>query len=64
MLDLSSKKGLDKRFTAGAAVLLKSQHIAGMLENTAEKMMKHSASVFHFVAITFKYFLLIKKMHL
>lgn len=58
MLDPSSKEVLDNSFTAGAAVLLKSQHVAGMLENITEKMLKQFASIFPFC------FLLIKKMHL
>ena len=48
MLDLSSKEVVDSSFTARTAVLLKSQHIAGMLENITEKMLKQIASIFPF----------------
>lgn len=48
MLGLSSKEVLDNSFTAGTAVLLKSQHIIEVLENITEKMLKHIASVFSF----------------
>lgn len=48
MLDLSSKEVEDNSSTAGANVLLKSQHIAGMLENITEKMLKQIASILPF----------------
>ena len=48
MLDLSSNEVVDNSFTARTAVLLKSQYIAGMLENITEKMLKQIASIFPF----------------
>lgn len=48
MLDLSSKEVEDNSSTAGANVLLKSQHIAGMLKNITEKMLKQIASILPF----------------
>lgn len=48
MLDLSSKEVSDNNFTAGAAVLLTSQHIAEMVGNISEKMLKQIASIFLF----------------
>lgn len=48
MSGLSSEEVLDNSFTAGTAVLLKSQHIIEMLENITEKILKHIASVFSF----------------
>lgn len=48
MLDLSSTEVLGNIFTAREAALLKSQHIAGMLENITEKMLEQIASIFPF----------------